>query len=69
MITHDLGVARLVSDRIHVMKEGRFVEAGDADAIVDHRRAPYTQKLLDAVPHLGPWDDDARRAAPIGASA
>lgn len=55
IITHDLGVARLVADRIHVMKEGRFVEAGPADDIVDTPQSPYTKKLLDAVPRLGPW--------------
>ena len=36
MITHDLGVARLISDRIHVMKDGAFVESGDVQQIVDH---------------------------------
>ncbi|MDH6630115.1 peptide/nickel transport system ATP-binding protein [Streptomyces sp. LBL] len=58
MITHDLGVARLVSDRIHVMKEGRFVESGPAEQIVERPAHPYTGKLLAAVPNLGPWDED-----------
>ncbi|MPY59590.1 ABC transporter ATP-binding protein [Streptomyces spongiae] len=58
MITHDLGVARLVSDRIHVMKDGRFVESGPAEQIVERPAAPYTRDLLAAVPRLGAWDED-----------
>ncbi|MGX5207876.1 ABC transporter ATP-binding protein [Streptomyces violaceus] len=58
MITHDLGVARLVSDRIHVMKDGRFVESGSAERIVDKPSEPYTRALLAAVPRLGAWDED-----------
>lgn len=57
MITHDLGVARLVSDRIHVMKDGRFVESGPADRIVERPAEPYTRALLAAVPRLGAWDE------------
>jgi peptide/nickel transport system ATP-binding protein len=59
MITHDLGVARLVSDRIHVMRDGRFVESGEVEQIVDAPRTDYTRALLAAVPRLGPWDGDA----------
>ncbi|MFB6848890.1 ABC transporter ATP-binding protein [Streptomyces sp. NPDC056373] len=59
MITHDLGVARLVSDRIHVMKDGRFVESGPAEQIVERPAEPYTRDLLAAVPRLGAWDEDA----------
>ncbi|HEX6346290.1 ABC transporter ATP-binding protein [Umezawaea sp.] len=62
MITHDLGVARLVSDRIHVMRDGRFVESGDVEAVVDHPSHEYTRKLLSAVPVLGPWDEDGTAA-------
>ncbi|MFH8573743.1 ABC transporter ATP-binding protein [Streptomyces sp. NPDC017993] len=58
MITHDLGVARLVSDRIHVMKDGRFVESGTAQEIVERPVEPYTRDLLAAVPRLGAWDED-----------
>ncbi|MFE2674523.1 ABC transporter ATP-binding protein [Streptomyces hygroscopicus] len=63
MITHDLGVARLVSDRIHVMRGGRFVESGPVEQIVDHPRERYTRDLLAAVPTLGPWDEAPAAAA------
>lgn len=56
MITHDLGVARVVSDRIHVMKDGRFAESGDVEDIVSNPQTEYTRKLLGAVPQLGPWE-------------
>lgn len=58
MITHDLGVARLVSDRIHVMKDGRFVESGEVEQIVENPQTEYTKKLLAAVPRLGHWDGE-----------
>jgi peptide/nickel transport system ATP-binding protein len=71
MITHDLGVARLVSDRIHVMKDGRFVESGEVEQVVGAPREDYTRKLLVAVPQLGPWDEDttayATTAVPVSA--
>ena len=59
LITHDLGVARLMSDRIHVMKSGVFVESGPVTDVVDHPQHPYTQKLLGAIPELGAWEDPA----------
>ncbi|MFB6949683.1 ABC transporter ATP-binding protein [Streptomyces niveus] len=57
MITHDLGVARLVSDRIHVMRGGRFIESGPVEQVVDAPREQYTRDLLATVPVLGPWDE------------
>lgn len=57
MITHDLGVARLISDRIHVMKDGSFVESGEVQQIVDNPATDYTRKLLAAIPVLGAWDE------------
>ncbi|MCX2730138.1 ABC transporter ATP-binding protein [Saccharopolyspora sp. NFXS83] len=60
MITHDLGVARLVSDRIHVMRRGRFVESGDVERVVEEPAEDYTRGLLAAVPRLGPWDGEDR---------
>ncbi|ALG30466.1 MULTISPECIES: ABC transporter ATP-binding protein [Glutamicibacter] len=66
MITHDIGVARLVSDTIHVMSSGKFVESGPAAQIVDAPEQDYTRKLLAAVPRLGTWDETPM--APKGAS-
>jgi peptide/nickel transport system ATP-binding protein len=57
LITHDLGVARLMSDRVLVMKDGRFVEGGSVTEVVDHPQHPYTRKLLAAIPDLGEWND------------
>ena len=58
MITHDLGVARLISDTIHVMKDGRFVESGEVEQIVAQPETDYSRKLLAAVPRLGRWDGE-----------
>jgi peptide/nickel transport system ATP-binding protein len=63
LITHDLGVARLVSDRIHVMRDGRFVESGEVEQVVDAPREEYTRELLAAVPALGEWDDEMEATA------
>lgn len=45
-VTHDLGVAARISDRIVVMYRGGLVEQGTADEIFQHPRHPYTRRLL-----------------------
>jgi oligopeptide transport system ATP-binding protein len=52
-ITHNLGVAAEIADRILVMYAGRGVEYGPADAILAEPRMPYTIGLLNSVPRLG----------------
>jgi len=47
-ITHDLGVARFLCDRIAVMYFGRVVEVGRAEQIFENPRHPYTLNLLSA---------------------
>ncbi|MCX7340486.1 MAG: ATP-binding cassette domain-containing protein [Hyphomicrobiales bacterium] len=49
-ISHDLSVIRHVSDRIAAMKDGVFVELGDAAAIFGDPQHAYTRALLAAVP-------------------
>ncbi len=53
LITHDMGVVADMADHILVMKDGRVVESGDADAIFNRPQQDYTKQLLAAVPHLG----------------
>jgi oligopeptide transport system ATP-binding protein len=52
-ITHNLGVAAEIADRIMVMYAGRIVEAGPARAIFRQPHMPYTIGLLNSVPRLG----------------
>ena len=47
-ITHDLGVARFLCDRIAVMYFGRIVEIGATDEVFGDPRHPYTLSLLRA---------------------
>ncbi len=49
IVTHDLAVARLLSDRIMVMKEGRVIEAGLTDCVLDDPQQPYTQLLVSSI--------------------
>ncbi|WP_418791881.1 ABC transporter ATP-binding protein [Phosphitispora sp. TUW77] len=51
-ITHDIALARKVSDRIMVLKEGRIVEQGPSHVILSEPRHPYTKSLLSAAPTL-----------------
>ena len=50
IVTHDLAVARLLSHRIMVMKEGRVIEQGLTDRVLDDPRQPYTQLLVSSIP-------------------
>jgi putative phosphonate transport system ATP-binding protein len=49
IVTHDLGVARLLSDRIMVMRHGKIIETGLTDQVLDDPQAPYTQLLVASV--------------------
>jgi peptide/nickel transport system ATP-binding protein len=51
-ITHDIGQACYVSDRVLVMKHGKLVEIGPADDVIFRPQHEYTQQLLADVPRL-----------------
>jgi putative phosphonate transport system ATP-binding protein len=49
IVTHDMGVARLMADRLMVMKGGYVVETGLTDQVLDDAQHPYTQLLVSSV--------------------
>ena len=54
-ITHDLSVARYMSDRIGVMYLGTLVETGETEKIIKNPHHPYTRALLSSVPVPDPY--------------
>jgi len=49
VVTHDLAVARLLSHRMIVMKDGHVIEHGLTDRVLDDPQAPYTQLLVSSI--------------------
>lgn len=48
VITHDIGVVRLLAHRLLVMQKGQVVESGLTDQVLDDPQHPYTQLLVSA---------------------
>ncbi|TDT17542.1 peptide/nickel transport system ATP-binding protein [Ilumatobacter fluminis] len=51
-VTHDLGLAWNIADRIAVMYLGRIVEIGPTEQVLDDPKHPYTRALLSVVPEM-----------------
>ena len=51
-ITHNLGVAREIADRIFVMYAGVIAEAGETQSMFDDPFHPYTRGLIESIPKL-----------------
>ena len=49
LICHDLALVQAFCDRVLVLYQGRVVEAGTPDEIINHPQTDYTQKLIDSV--------------------
>jgi len=58
MVTHNMGVAAYISDRIAVMQNGKLVEWGPTEAVIGAPKEAYTSDLLDAIVEL---DDERLR--------
>jgi oligopeptide transport system ATP-binding protein len=56
LITHDLGIAAGMCDRVNVMYAGKIVETGSVDTLFENPRMPYAWGLLDSLPRI----DDIR---------
>lgn len=57
-VTHDLGVAAEIADKVAVMYAGRIVESGPVEQILTAPRHPYTRGLLASTVHDQPRDQD-----------
>ena len=50
-VSHDLQVVRMLCDRTLVMRAGRIVEQGSAEAVLEDPQHAYTRELVSAIPH------------------
>ncbi len=55
-ITHNIAVARFISDRVAVMYAGKVVEKGPTELVISKPKHPYTQALLKSVPTIQTHD-------------
>lgn len=56
-ITHDVGLAYYVSDKVYIMERGRFVESGTPDEVILEPKEAYTKRLISDVPKIyEEWD-------------
>lgn len=53
-ITHDLAVAKYISDKIAIMYLGKIIEMADKESLFQKPMHPYTQALLSAIPVPNP---------------
>ncbi|WP_256106572.1 ABC transporter ATP-binding protein [Streptomyces sp. ODS05-4] len=53
VVTHDLGLAWNIADRVAVMYLGRIVESGTVEEVLSAPRHPYTRALLSVLPEAG----------------
>jgi oligopeptide/dipeptide ABC transporter ATP-binding protein len=64
IVTHDLGLAWTVADRVAVMYLGRVVEIGPAEEVLQRPKHPYTKALLNVVPEAGGSERPILRGEP-----
>lgn len=69
VVTHDLGLAWNIADRLAVMYLGRVVEAGPTEEVLADPQHPYTQALLSVVPETGRLEPVVLRGEPPDATA
>lgn len=64
LITHDMGIAAEIADRIAVMYAGRLVEEGPCEELLSRPKHPYTKALLECVPRPNPVGGRELRTIP-----
>jgi osmoprotectant transport system ATP-binding protein len=64
LVSHDLGEAFLLGDRVALLQQGRLVQVGTPDQIRQHPATPWVERFIAAPPAV---DAEAVPAAPDGA--
>jgi oligopeptide/dipeptide ABC transporter ATP-binding protein len=64
LITHDMGIAAEVADRVAVLYAGQVVETGDVEQMLRRPQHPYTKALLECVPRPGERLEGRMRTIP-----
>jgi ABC-type dipeptide/oligopeptide/nickel transport system ATPase component len=52
MVTHNLGIAKHMADRIAIMYQGELVEIGPCQDVIGHPQHAYTKQLLESAPRM-----------------
>ena len=53
LVTHDMGIQAVLTDRIAIMYAGKIIEIGETAGIFEKPLHPYTRALIDSLPRLG----------------
>ena len=52
LVTHNIGIIRMMADRVLILQNGKEAEYGATQEVLEHPQAAYTRQLLAAVPKL-----------------
>jgi len=52
LVTHNIGIIRMMAERVLILQNGKAAEYGATQEVLEHPQAAYTQQLLAAVPKL-----------------
>lgn len=52
LVTHNIGIIRMMADRVFILQNGKEAEYGTTQEVLEHPQAAYTRQLLAAVPKL-----------------
>lgn len=50
-ITHDMSVVNFIADRIFVMNQGKIMESGVTQDVINSPQNDYTKRLVEAIPN------------------